>query len=64
MFLCAISGNFERIQCSQFETNFLKSEKNGVPFLVGRAKTEKAIFSYKTALSEASVKENRMRSIK
>ena len=46
------------------EANFLKSEKNGVTFLVRRAKTEKAIFSCKTALSEASVKENRMRSIK
>ena len=59
-----ISGNFERFQCFNFETNFLKKEKffqkTGVPFLVESTKIENATFPYKTVLSEANVKTNRM----
>ena len=51
-----------------FETNFLKNtnlfQKTGVLFLIESTKIENAKFSYKTALSEATVKTNRMKSTK
>ena len=59
-----ISENFEHFQYSNFETDFLENEnffqKTGVLFLVERTKIEKASFPYKTAISEANVKTNRM----
>ena len=62
------TGNFERFQYFNFETNFLENEnlfqKTGVPFLVESAKIEYTLFTYKTAISEANVKTNRMVSIK
>ena len=59
-----ISGNFERFQYFNFETDFLENE-NLIPkleyrFLVESTKIEKASFPYKTAISEANVKTNRM----
>ena len=63
-----ISENFEHFQYFNFETDFLENEnffqKTGVPFLVERTKIEKASFPYKTAISEANVKTNRMVSTK
>ena len=51
-----------------FETNFLKNtnlfQKTGVLFLIESTKIENAKFPYKTALSEATVKTNRMGSTK
>ena len=59
-----ISENFEHFRNFDFETDFLENEnffqKTGVPFLVERTKIEKASFPYKTAISEANVKTNRM----
>ena len=59
-----ITQNFEYFQYFNFETDCLKNEnffqKTGIPFLVERTKNEKALFSYKTAISEANVKTNRM----
>ena len=59
-----ISENFEHFQYFNFETDFLENEnffqKTGVSFLVESTKIEKASFSYKTAISEADVKTNRM----
>ena len=59
-----ISGNFERFQYFNFETDFLENEnlfqKTGDRFLVESTKIENASFSYKTAMSEANVKTNRM----
>ena len=55
-----ISGNFERYQYFNFETNFFKNEnffqKTGVLFLVESTRIENATFPYKTAQSEANVK--------
>ena len=55
-----ISENFEHFQYFNFETDFLEKEnffqKTGYRFLVERTKIEKALFPYKTAISEANVK--------
>ena len=59
-----ISENFEHLQYFNAETGFLQNEnsfqKIGVRFLVERTKIEKASFPYKTAVSEANVKTNRL----
>ena len=59
-----ISEKFERFQYFKFETVSLENEKvfqiTRVAFLVRRTKIEKASFPYKTAISEANVKTNRM----
>ena len=61
-----VSGNFERFQCDNFETDFLQNEnlfeKNR--FSVGSTKIEHTSLPYKTAISEANVKTNRMVSTK
>ena len=61
-----VSGNFERFQCDNFETDFLQNEnlfeKNR--FSVGSTKIENTSLPYKTAISEANVKTNRMVSTK
>ena len=58
-FYVTISGSFARFQHFNYETNFVKNEDHfqntGVPF-------ENTTFPYKTALSEANVKKNRMKS--
>ena len=58
------SENLEHFQCFNFETDFLEDEnffkKIGVLFLVERTKIEKGSFPYKTVISEANVKTNRM----
>ena len=63
-----VNRNFELFQYFFFETAFLEKEKlfqkTGVPFLDESTKTENASFSYKTAISEANVKTNRMVSTK
>ena len=59
-----ISGNFERFHHFNFETDFHENEnlfqKTGVPFLVDSTKIENASLPYKTAISEANDKANRM----
>ena len=59
-----ISENFERFQYFNSETDFLENEnffkKLEYSFLVERTKIEKASFPYKTAISEANVKTNRV----
>ena len=59
-----ISKNFEHFQYFNFETDFLEKErffqKLDYHFLVERIKIENASFPYKTAISEANVKTNRM----
>ena len=59
-----ISGNFERFQYFNFDTDFLENEnffqKTEVRFLVESTNIENASFLYKTATSEAKVKTNRM----
>ena len=66
MFYVTITGNFEHFQYFKFETDFLENEnlfqKTGVPFLVDCTKIENALFPYKTAISEANVKTNRIAS--
>ena len=61
-------GSIERLQFFNFETNFLESkslfQKTGVPFLVESTRIENAFFSYKTVLSEANIKTNRIVSAK
>ena len=63
-----ISGNLERFQYFNFERDFLENEnlfqKTGVPFLDESTKIENASFPYKTTISEANVKTNRMVSTK
>ena len=63
-----ISGNFKRFQYFNFEIDFLENEnlfqKAGDPFLVENTKIETASFPYKTAISEANVKTNKMVSTK
>ena len=59
------TGTFEHFQDFNFETNFLKKEnlfqKNwGTVFLIESTEIENATFPYKTALSEANVKTNKM----
>ena len=59
----AITGNFEQFQYFNSETNFLKNalfKKLESCFLVESTKIENITFPYKTALSEANVKTNRM----
>ena len=55
-FCVKITGNSERFQFFNFETNFLKNkylfQKTGYRFLVESTKIENAIFLYKTAMSE------------
>ena len=59
-----ITGNFECFQYFNFEINFLKNEtffKNlEYRFLVESTAIENATFPYKTSLSEANVKTNRI----
>ena len=59
-----ITGNFERFLYFNFETSFLKNtnpfQKLEYRFLVESTKIESTIFPYKTALSEANVKINRI----
>ena len=68
MFYVATSGNFECFQYLNFKTDFLENEnlfqKAGVPFLIESTNIESASFPYKTAISEANVKTNRMVSTK
>ena len=63
-FYVTISKNFEHFQCFKFETDFLENKnflkKLGYRFLVERTKIDKASFPYKTGISEANVKTNRM----
>ena len=67
-FYVAISGNFERFQYYNFETDFLENknlfQKLEYFFLIESTKIESALFPYKTAISEANVKTNRMVSTK
>ena len=62
-----ITGNFERFYYANFETNFLKNKKLvknlKYRFLVEISTMKNAIFTYKTALSKANVKTNRMGSM-
>ena len=68
MFLCEDSESFEHFQYFNFETDFLENEnflktffkKLEYRFLVEPTKIEKASFPYKTTISEANVKTNRM----
>ena len=59
-----ISENFKRFQYFNFETDFLENENlfqnSRVRFLVESTKIENASFPYKTAISEANVKTNKM----
>ena len=69
VFMQTISGNFERFQYFNFEkTNFFKMKiffkKLEYCFLVESTKIESASFPYKTAISEANVKTNRIVSTK
>ena len=61
-----ITGNFEPFQ--YFKTNFLKKQtffkRLEYRFLVESTKIENATFQYKTDLSEANVKTNRLGSTK
>ena len=63
-----ITRTFEFFQYFNFETSFLKNEnlfkKMENRFLVESDRIENATFSYKTALTEANVKTNRMGSTK
>ena len=68
MFYVTISESFKRFQYFNFETNFLENEnffkKLEYRFLVEATKIENTSFPFKTALSEASVKTNRMATTK
>ena len=59
-----VTENFKRFQYFNFKTDLLESEiffkKLEYRFLVESTKIEKASFPYKTAISEANVKTNRM----
>ena len=59
-----ISENFEHFQHFNFEADFLENEnffkKLEYRFLAERTKIEKTSFPYKTAISAANVKINRM----
>ena len=61
-----ISESFKRFQYFDFETNFLENENEKLiyRFLVETTKIENTSFSFKTALSEANVKTNRMATTK
>ena len=62
------TGYFERFQYFNFEINFLKKrelfKKVEYQFLVESTNIDNITFPYKTALSEANVKTNRMGSTK
>ena len=64
-FFVTIRGNFERFRYFNFETDFLENEnlfqKTGV---VESTKIENTSFPYKTAISEANVKTNKMMTTK
>ena len=60
-----INENFVHFQYCNFETDFLENEnflskKREYRFLVERTKIEKTSFPYKTVISEANVKTNRL----
>ena len=59
-----ISESFKRFQYFNFETNFLENDiffkKLYYRFLIEATKIENIPFSFKTALSEANIKTNRM----
>ena len=59
-----ITENFKRFQYFNLETDFLENEnllkKLGHHFLVESTEIENASFPYKTVLSEADVKANKM----
>ena len=62
-----ISESFKRFQYFNFETNFLENEnlfQKTDRFLAETTKIENTSFPFKTALSEANVKTNRMATIK
>ena len=63
-----ITGDFERFQYFNLEINFLKNantfKKLEYSFLVERTKIDNITFPYKTALSKANLKTNRMGSTK
>ena len=59
-----ISESFKRFQYFNFKTNFLENENLEFHFLVETTKIENTSFSFKTALSEANVKTNRMATTK
>ena len=63
-----ISGNFERFQYFNIETDFLEMKtflkKLVYRFLVESTKIENASFPYKAAISEANIKTKRMVSTK
>ena len=63
-----ITGNSERFHYFNFKASFLKNEnlfwKTWVSFLAESTTMENATFPYKTALSKANVKTNRMGSVK
>ena len=68
MFLWTITESFKRFQYFNFETDFREKEnlfqKTRVPSLVETTKAENTSFPFKTALSEANVKTNRMATTK
>ena len=55
-----VSGNFKHFQYFNFETDYLENEKLEYRFLVESSKIENASFPYKTGITEADVKTNRM----
>ena len=63
-----ISESFKRFQYFNFEKNFLENEnlfqKTVVPFFVEANKIENTSFPFKTALSKANVKTNRITTTK
>ena len=59
-FYVTISEKFKRFQYFNFETDFLENKKLEYCFLAESTKIENASFPYKTAISEANVKTNRM----
>ena len=62
----AITGEFQHFEYFNFETSFVKKEnlfeKLEHRFLFESTTIERTSFPYKTALSKANVKTNRMRS--
>ena len=67
-FYRTISESFKRFQYFNFETHFLENkslfQKTGVPFLVETTKIEDTSFPFKTTLSEAIFKTNRIATTK
>ena len=68
MFLRDNQWTIERFQYSNFKKDFLENEnlfpRTEVPFLVESTRIENASFPYKTAISKARVKTDRMVSTK